>query len=370
MSTAPVFDLPYLRHLGRYCLSSARQAGALPLLWAGSGLELCFTGSELHLLLDADFSQFEPWLAVELNGAPILRMPLNRGTQEVCLFRGMAPGIPKKVRIFKDTQPIADDMDHRLWVRELAWEDGEFLPLPDPACRLEFVGDSLTSGEGVVGALEETDWVTALFSASRSWAKLTAGLLGADFRLISQSGWGVLSGWDNNPAHTLPSIYDRVCAPASGIVNQTLGTQAPHDFQSWQPDAVIINLGTNDAGAMDNPTWHGPDGQVFRQTGDAAGLTRFTAAAADFLKTLRHHNPAAKLIWTYGMIEGPLSPALGSKLAETVAQYCRETGDRDTYYLQLPAVTNETMGSRQHPGPLCHQAAAEVTAKFLKSVLP
>lgn len=365
METAKIFDLPHVQPLGRFHTFSARRAGALPLLWAGSGLDLCFTGSELHLLVEADFSAQEPWLAAELNGAFLLRMPLGRGIQEICLFRSMTPGTLKRVRVFKETQPLAGDPAHRLWIRGAAWEDGGFLPVPAPACRLEFVGDSLTSGEGVVGAREETDWVPALFSASRTWAKGTADLLGADFRLISQSGWGVRSGWDNDPAHTLPSIYDRVCAPAAGEKNQTMGAQALHDFSSWQPDAVIVNLGTNDAGAMNNPPWRSPEGQIFRQTGDAEGLSLLEDAAVAFLKTLRRHNPAAKLVWGYGMIRGPLGP----RLEKAVERFRREAGDQDAYYLPLPAATEETMGSRQHPGPLCHQAAAEAAAEFLRSIL-
>lgn len=365
METKAVFDLPHLRPLGRFQPSRARLAGALPLLWGGSGLELFFTGSELHLLLDVDFGQFEPWLCAELNGAPILRMPLNRGVQEVCLFRGMTPGVPKRVRVLKETQPISDDPAHRLWVRGIGWQDGEFLPLPSPAYRLEFVGDSLTSGEGLVGDVGETDWVPALFSAGRTWAKLTADLMGAEFRLISQSGWGVRSSWDNNPAHTLPGIYDRVCGPALGQAGEAMGAQYPHDFDCWRPDAVIVNLGTNDANAMGNPAWQGPDGRTFRQSGGAEGLAQLEDSAVRFLHDLRRHNPAAKLVWAYGMIGGPLGPVL----EHAAARFCRETGDQDTYYLPLPAARPETMGSRQHPGPLCHRAAAEVTAKFLHSIL-
>ena len=84
-----------------------------------------------------------------------------------------------------------------------------------------------------------------------------------------------------------------------------------------------------------------------------------------FLKTLRSSNPAAKLVWAYGMLDGPLD----SVLADAVLRFREETGDQDAYCLRLPAVTDETMGSRQHPGPLCHQAAAEVTADFLRSIL-
>ena len=365
MEHATILNMPCVRLMGRYHHASAQSVGALPLLWAASGIELLFTGSELHLFLETDFAEAEPWLAVELNNAPILRMPLNRGTQEVCLFRGMTPGVPKRVRVFKETQPMRDDSRHRLWVRSIGWEGGDFLPLPAPACRLEFVGDSLTSGEGVVGALEETDWVPPLFSASHSWAKLTADLLDADFRLISQSGWGVRSGWDNDPTRNIPGIYSRVCGPDLGETNQAMGTQLLHDFDSWQPDAIIINLGTNDAGAMGNPPWCGPDGQVFQQTRDDDGLKLFEDAVVDFLKDIRRHNPASKLVWVYGMIEGPLAPVLD----EAVARFRRETGEQNAYFLSLPTVTEETMGSRQHPGLHNHQAAAKVTAEFLRSIL-
>ena len=54
METADIFNLPYFRPMGRCYLPSAHRAGALPLLWAGSGLELRFDGSELRLLVAGD----------------------------------------------------------------------------------------------------------------------------------------------------------------------------------------------------------------------------------------------------------------------------------------------------------------------------
>lgn len=359
MNEAAIMDIPQLRILGRYDPDSARAIGAIPLFWAGSGLDLCFTGSELRLCLEADFTAYEPWIAMELNGSPILRMPLAQGARELCLFRGMTPGVPKRVRIFKETQPMADDPAHRLWLRGLSWKEGEFLPLPEPACRLEFIGDSLTSGEGVVGAIQEEDWIPPLFSASQTWARKCADLMGADFRLISQSGWGIRSGWDNDPRHTLPGIYDQVCAAASGPENRRAGARLPCRFEAWQPDAILINLGTNDAGAMGNPPFQGEDGQLFRQTADPQGLELLTEAAVNFLAKLRRFNPSAKLIWTYGMVDGPLRP----QLEEAVRRF------DDAWYLPLSPATERTMGSRRHPGPLCHQSAAETAAEFLKMIL-
>lgn len=299
------------------------------LFWAGSSLEFMFTGTELHLVFEADFSLVEPWVSVELNGAPLLRAPLDRGTTRLCLFRGMTPGVSKRVRVFKETQPITDDPRHRMAVLEVRGEGGTFSPVPPRALFLEFIGDSLTSGEGVIGALEETDWISPLFSASRSWARQTASLLDAGFRCVSQSGWGVCSGWDGDTTHTLPRLY-----------SETLS------LRKQEPDAIIINLGTNDASAIQSGL--GP-----------VDVDGFEEGALAFLRQLRAEHPAAKLVWAYGMVDH----FLRSQLERAVNRF------GNAWYLPLPAVTAETMGSRQHPGPLCHRAAAQTTAEFLKTIL-
>lgn len=299
------------------------------LFWAGSSLEFVFTGSELHLAFQADFDLVEPWVSVELNGAPLLRAPLDRGVTRFCLFRGMTPGVPRRVRIFKETQPVTGDPRHRLAVLEAGGEGGTVSPVPPRALFLEFIGDSLTSGEGVIGALEETDWVSPLFSASRSWARQTASLLDAGFRCVSQSGWGVCSGWDGDAAHTLPRLYGET-----------------RSLRSREPAAIVINLGTNDAGAIQSGL--GP-----------VDVDGFEEGALAFLRQLRSEHPAAKLVWAYGMLDNPLRP----QLERAVSRF------GDAWYLPLPAVTAETMGSRQHPGPLCHRAAAQTAAEFLQTIL-
>jgi len=367
MGNANIFDIPNIRPLGRYDPECAKKGGCLPLFWACSGIELLFTGSRLAVLLDADYGAKEPWITAELNGAPILRAPVPRGESTLLLFQGMTARTVKHVRVFKDTQPMAQDGDplHYLHIRGLSWSGSEFLPLPEPKYRLECVGDSLTSGEGLIGAETEVDWVPTLFSPSRAWPKLTADRLDAEFRLVSQSGWGLRSGWDNDPRHALPDWYEAVCATATGERDLIFGAQRPNNFAAWKPDAILINLGTNDSNAMTISAWHGPDGTRFKQEDTPQCRQQIEDAAVSFLHKLRRLNPGAKLVWAYGMAGGALRP----QLENAVSRFRAGTGDEDAYFLPLPAVRPETMGSRLHPGPACHREAADTIASFLRDIL-
>ncbi len=163
LTTATLTQLPQVRALGRH---TGRDP--LTLFWTASGMELEFTGSELWVDLFADYEVVEPWVSVELNGAWVARFAVNPGKSRICLFRGMTPGKAKHLRLLKDVQAMHDDPAHLLQITGLEYAGGEFLPLPEPQYRLEFVGDSITSGEGAIGAKPEEDWVGAFFSLRRT----------------------------------------------------------------------------------------------------------------------------------------------------------------------------------------------------------
>lgn len=140
--TVSVAALPQVRVLGR-----TTGTDVVNLFWTGSGIEFIYTGSELQMEVNADYDAYEPWLAVELNGVQISRVPLNKGKNEVCLFRGMTVGKPKHVRILKEVQAMHQDPGHLLQIVGLQYADGEFLQLPEPKYRLEFVGTALPAGK-------------------------------------------------------------------------------------------------------------------------------------------------------------------------------------------------------------------------------
>ncbi len=364
------FDLPHVNHYKVYGRTDL-EAYPLPLFWNGSAIEVNVTGTELWIDIEVDFDAFEPWIGVAIDGAFINRQMLLPGSYSVCLFRNMPKETVKNVCFFRELQAMSDDSGCHLLIRGFQ-SDGEFLPVPEKELKLEFIGDSITSGEGTYGPNGDQPWISMFMSASRNYATLTAKALNADCHLLSQGGWGVLCGWDNNPYHNLPSCYEKICGLAGGETNRSLGAQKPNPFDSWQPDAIVVNLGTNDCSAFSQPEWlNSETGETFGLHKDENGafcpkdIARFQKAVIDFLYMLRKHNPTAKIVWVYGMLGHDLS----CYIKDAVEAFRGETSDCDVTFLELPDTAEKDIGCRFHPGVHAHEKAAEILSEYLREVL-
>ena len=176
---------------------TAQSEDGVDFFWSASGFEANANGSELWAQIQSDYDKFEVWISVWLNGVQTARLMLNKGTNDVCLYRNLPSANVKNIRVYKETQAMGDDDKHRFLLKSLS-TDGDLLPVTPQPLRIEFIGDSITSGEGTVGAKGETDWTSIFFGATKTWAIKLASSLGADFNVISQSGWGVVCGYDSN----------------------------------------------------------------------------------------------------------------------------------------------------------------------------
>ena len=340
---------------------SVPEEGNLELIWTGSGVEFEMNSSELGLVLEAGNSVYMPWISLVLDGYHLAHIPVQEGVNKYMLLRNMDPSVKHNVRIVRDFQASVDDPGCFLKLKKIIYEGQISRPAPR-RYRLEFIGDSITSGEGALGAHEEMDWISPYFSAVVNYAVMTADAMDADFRLISQSGWGVTTGWDNNPSSTLPLIYDSIYAKR-GVRD--------YDHSSWEPNAVVINLGTNDGGAFDNPAFTDPvTGKTFKYNKledgsyDPADLEKIAACMTDFMKHVREVHPDAHILWVYGM----LGSVLMDTIISAVSSFWLEA-DSNAGYLQLPDTNGEAFGSRGHPGVLSHKAASEKIVERLREVL-
>ncbi|WP_054742265.1 SGNH/GDSL hydrolase family protein [Cellulosilyticum ruminicola] len=367
MKNFGVNEVSNLRILGR----TTKNRMPLTLFWTGSGIECNVKGGELWIEIEADYDIYEPWISVVINGAYISRQMLEKGRKWICLFRNMNSEVIKNVKVLKEVQAMPVDSAHCIQIHRFK-TDGTFEQLEDKKCKIEFIGDSITSGEGSIGALQEQDWISMWFSTSNNYAVMTANALNADYHIISQSGWGVLSGWDNNPYSALPLYYDRVCGVLNGEKNKALGAYEKYDFASWQPDAIVINLGTNDSGAFNSPEWKDEvTGKVYKNRLNADGtynqedLNAIQNAMTAFLRQLRTCNPKSQIVWVYGMIGIPMEETI----LVAIKEYKEQTHDEAVSYLRLPDTTDETVGARCHPGIKAHEAAAKVLKEYLSKLL-
>lgn len=332
----------------------------LPLFWTGSGIEFETNSTQLVFEFETAFETREQWVRVEVDGATILRAPLEKGRSRLCVYREMASGNQRRVRLYKEIQPMPRDPSSVLLLHGV-WCDGEIFSIPPRPLRLEFVGDSISSGEGLAGAPSTKDGVSMIFSTQGHYAVETAKRLNADFRILSQSGWGVAVGWDNDPAHTMPRFYEKVCGVVPGPVYAGLGANQIADLTTWVPDVVIVHLGYNDGFALAEPEWYDPaTGQSFRLSEEF-----FCKKVIEFLALLRNYHPNTPLIWLYGMFGQTVLPWL----KEAIRQYQEVNSDHLVSLILLPDTPLDQLGSNNHPGSMAHKIVANILSEAIQKTI-
>lgn len=341
-------------------------ASPLPIFWSHGGIEVNVTGTELWADVEINCDVFEPWMVVELNGSIISRQMLLPETTSVCLYRSMQPGPVKNVKFYRDLQAVSGDTETQVLIKGLR-TDGEFLPVDDGKLKIEFIGDSITSGEGTYGAFDDMEWLAMYQSSSRTYVNMIERGLKAEARVISHGGWGVYCGWDNDVRNAIPKIYKPVCGISTGEKNEKIGAQRSYDFNSWKPDVVVVNLGTNDCTSFETPPFEVPGVGIFKNHKNEDGsfvsedIRKIEEAIINFLKMLRECNPKSRIIWCYGMLGYDLEP----KIKKAISEYIDETKDDRVEYLSLPCSNNETYGSHMHPGFKNHHEAAIVLGRHI-----
>lgn len=374
--------IPEVRFLGRNIKGVENTSGRV-LFWNGSGFEVHFKGQELWALVEAGYSSLEPWIAIFLNGRINSRQMVTKGRHWICLARGFDNSYQSDIRVIKDSQPMTDDSKHFLKIHKLALsKGGQFEALPESNLKIEFIGDSITTGEGLYGAVGDMDWISCHMSFSKTYAYQTATKLTADFRVMSQGGYGIVSAWNNNPYGIIPPHYEKVCSivknPQPGKLSayENLGGLQPYDFSIWQPDFIVINLGTNDRGGFYQEPWIDPvSGNEYKMHLVDNGKPsvedgkKITDGVNRFLSVVRKNNPCAKIIWATGMM---CIPEVMPFINDGIEEYKNAFQDKNIFTLEFESMdieqTDEDKGSRAHPGPLTHKLAAEKLCKFINSL--
>jgi lysophospholipase L1-like esterase len=231
--------------------------------------------------------------------------------------------------------------------------DGSLKKLPDPKYRIEYLGDSYTSGEGAMGAPQDQEWIPVWFSATYNFARVSAQELGAESRIISQSGWGTLASYDNNPNNAISKIYEYICAR---VTSGTGSNMNKNDFNVWQPDVIVIALGTNDKSGF-NQNAYSAGGTTFKNS-----PAIFEDGAYKFLEKLRELNPKSHLAWCFFENENQLTPIL-----ERMVDKFKKNHDSKASTFYIPYW--KSTGAKGHPNAEDHIAGGKIVAKAIAKIL-
>ena len=164
----------------------------------------------------------------------------------------------------------------------------------------------------------------------------------------------------------MPLYYDQVCGVLKGEKNAALGAFEPNDFEAWNADVVVVNLGANDSSAFEQGPWTDPEtGIAYKQrknedgTRNAEDVQKLSDAMLNFLVKIRKRNPHAYLIWVHGMFCNTLTEVV----TNMVEEYKRTTGDVRVEAFRMPELPASGVGARNHPGFPMHEVAAQALAE-------
>jgi hypothetical protein len=333
VSIAP--DNARLRYTGRIDFSAP---GAPVLSWPGTAIAGNFTGSSLAIELDDQYGKnyFNVFIDGEDKAALVLQA--EKGVKRYLVAQGLKPG----AHSFLLTKRTEGEEGATVF-RGLALADGGALlaPPPRPQHRIEFFGDSVTSGLGNEAPFNGRDDLGADKNSYMSYAQIAARQLDAEVHVTSQSGIGLMISWF---PFTMPDFYDQLSAVGNN--------DSKWDFSRWTPEVVVINLLQNDSWLI------GRDHKLQPEPDEDGRIEAYRA----FVRRIRQLYPKAYIVCALGSMEAtrPGSPWPGYVTA-AVERMRSQDGDG-----RIDTLFFEFTGYGQHPRVRQHQENAAKLAAFIR----
>jgi lysophospholipase L1-like esterase len=210
--------------------------------WPGVYFEGRFRGTGVGLVLNDSASDYD----VQVDGATVATLVQPGRTTR---WINNLPNAEHSVRLVKrNDSPWATSAFGGL----VAAPGGSILSPPAARHRqIEFIGDSLTVGYGNLSTSRTCtgDQLARRTNTDVSYGALTARHLNADYQVNAYSGLGMVRNYNGgSPNVNYRTYYDRALLNVTGDVWPKPA--------SWQPQVVVIHLGTNDFSTPINSSEH------------------------------------------------------------------------------------------------------------------
>jgi hypothetical protein len=267
-----------VRWFGRVDVSDPN---AIEFAWSGTGFVGSFMGATVSVKLRTEGSgdiYFQP----VVDGTPGPRFAVAGGEKTYDIATNLGAGA-HEVALYRESE--GKGLPSSVFSGFAAGTPGE--PPTFSGRLIEIIGDSISAGFGNLGVEQHPgggqdpnggcSFDTKTESAYLAYGHVAARAVDADASVLAGSGWGIYSDNGGSTANVMPALF-----------SNTVGEQsAPAWSFAAKPQAVVINLGTNDSSAHN-------------LTAD-----KFKPAYAAFLTTIRGKYPDALILCAVGsMLSG------------------------------------------------------------------
>lgn len=276
----------------------------------------------------------QPGLKVYVDGELTDEIVLTREKDKIRIYNGEKDEV-HRVKLIKITEAAMSFVA----VSDIEVE-GELISLEDEVderTKVEFIGDSITCGYGVLGE-PDSEYTVREEDGELSYAGVLAKKMDWNARWASVSGYGMFVEYTGDPENIVPKVY--------AYTNWFYDNEERLDYSEFEPDYIFVNLGTNDSGHL----------------GDPNILGGFKSRYESFLYTLRMAHKESTII----CILGTLAPGV-YKYVQEVIDKVKNQGFEKLYGLELPEHNVELDGMASgHPSPATHIKDADRIIEFMK----
>lgn len=334
----------YVKQLGRNVLDDNN---VLWLVHTDACVEFEVNGSELTINLMGDstvFGDSKPRFAVYLDGERVIDEMMNAPEKTVEVFKHEE--VKKHtVKLIKLSESSSSVFGIQSIVANCI---NNITPTAYKDLKIEFIGDSITCGYGVDDEVKEHGFSTTTEDGTKTYAYKACEALDADYSMVCYSGHGIISGYTGDGNRQtwgiVPDIYDKV--------GRSGGGEAPNmssidwDFDKFEPDYVVINLGTNDHSYV---------------KGDAAKAKEYAEAYAEFIKVIRKKYKDTHIICSLGI--------MGDELFKSIEEAIELSGDKNISALRFsPRASTDPVAADWHPAEATHERAAGELVEHINSL--
>lgn len=323
---------PGVRFVGRVDYSDPQ---APSFAWSGSGVVAAFEGSSLKVSLD-DASENE--FTVLIDGELMPKLSAQAGARDYELASSLDPG-SHRVELYRRTE--ASFGATRFLGFDFGAEGQLLAPPAAPGRLIEIIGDSISCGYGNEGMSATCGFSAGTENHYETYGAIAARELDADVVTVAWSGKGVIYNYGDDKNDPMPALYGRTLPDDPSSV---------WDF-SLVPDAVVINLGTNDFSTDDDPS-----------------PADFQEAYLELLREVRSHYPEAFLLCTVGpLLYGQDLVDARANIDAAVEAFEGE-GDTRVRHWEMD-ISNDDPGCDYHPSLATHRAMADALVEELRAEL-